>query len=461
MVNEQKALGGSMLRDRFRPGGSQNSDDGHGLSQLPGCVQGYNVHRVEFEMWVSRPDEWDQALHNYTRLQGDQLGPMPLENLNDWRQSFPHLQTITNDWSASSRCDLILLDASFQLMGDFPPPHSKLGIGLEVDFLDATWSTFQCVDWLKNWTCVTHTYQDGHDIAPPTYEECRSSGRCSVKPFFQSKWWASKFMSLTEGKKLAEDSKDVKAIELANARTRDFFRSLTIMQEIFAVPSQDGEYKGRRVRHPKRMAILLWKFSQASPEFAGTTTWQSLIPTPDRLATNSPMPPATETDLPPLALDTMFDCSPSFGSFEHNTHFASHPNLSYDMYPEAIDGELCQDGFMALKAEHIADFDHLQSSFEMAAAQEFMPDAHVDRMHNVFDVSHGGPDAVIEGQSMEAGNLFGLSQLLRQQGSPSDLRFSLEDPPNDATHCLGHLQDPPLTRFHVKSHRALQEQLGT
>lgn len=369
MVNEQKAMGGSIRqREGIGQGGLENSDDEFSLGQMPGYMESYSVRRVEFEIWVSRPDEWDEALHNYTRLQSAQLRSMPLENLSDWRQSFPHLQTIMNEGPTSNRCDLILLDASFQLMRDFPPPHSKLGIGLEVDFVDTAWSRTQALNGLKTWTCITHMYQGGQAIAAPTHEECRASGRGSVKPFFQSKWWALTFMSLTEARKLAEDSKDQDAVELANARSHDFLRSLTIMQEIFAIPLEDDEYNTKRERHPKRMTVLLWTFSQAPTGYAGTTTWQTLIPPPERYTVNSPLPSVGETELPPLAMDSMFDCSPSFGSFDHNNnHFPSQPSLSYNIYQEAMDGELCQDGYMALKAEHIGDFDHLQSSFEIPA----------------------------------------------------------------------------------------------
>ena len=90
-----------------------------------------------------------------------------------------------------------------------------------------------------------------------------------VRPFFESKWWASTFTNLTEKRKRAEDSENDGAVELANEASRNFFKNLTVMQEIWA--EQRGN--GRR-----RMGILLWRFSQATPPYVGTTTWQRLIP---------------------------------------------------------------------------------------------------------------------------------------------------------------------------------------
>lgn len=84
-----------------------------------------------------------------------------------------------------------------------------------------------------------------------------------------------------------------------------------------------------------------------------------------------------------------------------------------------------------------------------------MPDNSLDRMHGVFDVSHGEQDPSLENQSAEAGKVFELSQLLRQQGSPPDLHYSLGDPSHDAHHRVDHLENQQLSHFHVQAHRAL------
>ncbi len=267
MVNRQKAAGGDSLQQRhsYDAEDSEETDDAFGVGMFSAEPKTYNVQHLKFEMWVSLPDDWDHALHNYTRLQAVRLDAMPLENIRDWRQSFPRLESVIEEWPRTKPCDLIYLDASFRLMDEFPPRHSKLGIGLEVDFEDRPWpgmDDMNDVEESKEWTCLTHMYQGGQLISEPAHEECRTSGRGNVKPFFQSKWWASIFTCLTEARKLAEDSKDPRTVELANERSHEFFGKLTIMQEIFATRNRRGSDNNNptRRRKPTRMGILLWRF---------------------------------------------------------------------------------------------------------------------------------------------------------------------------------------------------------
>ncbi|OQU98722.1 TEA/ATT domain-containing protein [Cladophialophora immunda] len=390
MVNEQKARSKARLHS---DGIWEDELEGHQDPFVNGTLAGDlavvpRVERLNFEMWVSSPVDHETALHSYTGLKPTKLMPFPLEELGGWRLSFPHLKSLVDHGKRLDNCDLILLNASFKLMDDFPPRHSKLGICFELKYPDPTWKSPQQDAKLNRWSCVTYMYREGVLITEPTREECQTQDHWKVRPFFQSKWWASTFTSLTESRKVAEDSKDHEAIELANEQSRSFFRGLSIMQEIYIVhPSTESDFgDGAKRESRKRTAILLWQFSQATADSVGATTWQNLIPPPDRLATNSPFPHGVEMSLPPLSMDSIVDCSPGVGSFESNSHFQPEHGMSYDLYPDAMDEELCQDGFMALKHDPIHDFGHLQSSFDVGSNHEFT--SLEPSIHDTFGLPH-------------------------------------------------------------------------
>ncbi|KAJ9616858.1 hypothetical protein H2200_000578 [Cladophialophora chaetospira] len=399
------------------------------------------VEQLNFEMWVSSPVDQDRALHYYTGLGSEKLGSLPLEELAGWRLSFPRLSALVDRRKRLHNCDLVLLNTSFKLMQEFPPPRSKLGIGLELKFPDPLlWQGQGDADF-KKWCCTTYMYQDGVLVAEPNREECQVSEQehWKVRPFFQSKWWASTFTSLTEARKVAEDSKDPDAIELANQESRNFFQGLSIMQEISAVRyiNNVGPF-GNNMRRDarKRMAILLWKFSQAPADSPGTTTWQNLVVPPERLTTNSPLPAAgTETDLPALSMDSIV--SPGNGSFDSNSHFFPQHDMQYD-YHESLD-----DSFMGLKPEQIHDFDHLHSSFDLPTTHEF---SGVDpSLHDTFQL----PDNL----QTANGNLFDSAHA-HMQSNMDSLMF------NDSQSAAGHhAPDVPLSRFDITTHQLLQEQL--
>ncbi|KAH1351937.1 hypothetical protein KXV22_001103 [Aspergillus fumigatus] len=268
-------------------------------------IQGFN-----FDMWVSAPqqaNQGDKAFHVYTCLQGDQYHPvappMPLENVRDWRTTFPHLNSVMEELDGPLDCEIILLEASLKLMNDFPPPGSKLGIQLDIDFAPPGMTDATVLSQMDNWTCSTYIYEDGNRLSKADHNLARPLST-KVKPPFESSWWAKLFTELTQDKQMAEKSG---RHQNADDHIRQFFRSLSAVQEIRAI-SQNSRRVSQGSGHPgdcsKRMAILLWKFRQTLPDEVGLTTWRKLIPPPDRTMMNSPKP-ATGIDLPPLSLDSI------------------------------------------------------------------------------------------------------------------------------------------------------------
>ncbi|KIW70578.1 hypothetical protein PV04_02834 [Phialophora macrospora] len=448
MVNEQKA------RSKVRQHGGTAWDDdldeaddslGPGIPAIDSNLS-HPVEQLNFEMWVSSPVDPDRALHCYSKLKADKLAAMPLEDLAGWRLSFPHLKSQVDRGNRLHNCDLILLNTSFKLMQEFPPRYSKLGIGLELKFPDPLlWPETNGDLDFKKWTCTTYMYRDGVLISEPSREECQVSEHWKVRPFFQSKWWASTFTSLTEARKVAEDTKDPNAIEHAKEQSRGFFRGLSIMQEISAVRCVGGWQTKQDKR--TRMAILLWKFSQA--DSVGTTTWQNLIAPPDRVTTNSPPPPGAELDLPPLSIDSIV--SPGNGSFESNNQFLSQHSMQYHVYPDAMDEELCHDGFMGLKPEQM-DIGHLQS-FDMSLHGYSGVDP---ALHDTFELQHGGLRTTAANQHSIDANLFEPTHA--QESLQSGMNGPLFDDNQPVP--SGHTQDLPLSRFDVTTHQVLQEHLN-
>lgn len=301
-----------------------------------------NIHGFSFDMWVSAPqgaNRIDKALHTYTRLQGDlhhpNAPPMPLENVPGWRSSFPHLSSLIDELNGPLECDIIMLEVNLQLMTDFPPSGSRLGIQLDLDFGHPTAGDVLMVSQMDNWTCSTRLYDDGREIRE-TYHELQKPHSTKVKPLFESSWWAKIFTERTQDKRIAEDCGQPEAIHATDERTRRYFRSLSAVQEIRAVPLSSRRLSNQFQGHgdeSERMAILVWKFRQTRPGEVGTTTWRRLIPPPDRTSTNSPHP-NSGVDLPPLSLDSIL-LKPSQGVYQTQQHqdLLAHQGQSQSQWP--------------------------------------------------------------------------------------------------------------------------------
>ena len=310
-----------------------------------------SIHGFSFDMWVSAPQQAnriDKALHAYTRLQGDLhhpiAPPMPLENISGWRSSFPHLGSLIDDLNGPLDCDIILLEVNLQLMNDFPPSGSRLGIQLDLDFGHPTAGDVLMVNQMENWTCSTRLYEDGRELWE-TYHDLPKPQSTKVKPLFESSWWARLFTELTQDKRIAEDSGQPENMNATDERTRRFFRSLSAVQELRAVPPSSrrlsNQFQSHRGEESESMAILVWKFRQTRPGEVGTTTWRRLIPPPDRTTTNSPRP-TSGVDLPPLSLDSILLNRPAQGVYNASQphdliHHTGSSQAQRPIYPASHD----------------------------------------------------------------------------------------------------------------------------
>ncbi|RMZ78381.1 hypothetical protein DV738_g3947, partial [Chaetothyriales sp. CBS 135597] len=343
-----------------------------------GFPDDHRVGRLSFAMWVSLPGQMDQALHTYTRVQSSDSTPAPiaLSNVTNWRTLFPSFSHIIDtNWTSAEQCDVILLDASIELMDDFPPKFSNLGIALELDFRHPSNSNGGSLANLTRWTCVTQIFQNGQLNQRFSRLECQVAEVGKVKPFFESKWWAAVFTQLTEKRKRAESLRGNSDPSAGNKTTKNFFRGLTVTQEISAevidsTLSSDGYTTQSRPK--KRMAILLWKFSEApSGFFVGVTTWQKVMVQTELKSADSTA--HADLSLVPTSLETGVSSGPDDSLFKAGDEsFLS--GSAVQQYNAAFDVNLpvgddfSQDEFISYRPDDISScFELPQSSFDITA----------------------------------------------------------------------------------------------
>ncbi|RAO74124.1 uncharacterized protein BHQ10_010136 [Talaromyces amestolkiae] len=426
----------------------------------------HQIHAFNFDMWVSAPQQAnriDKALHVYTRLQGDQHRPvalpMPLENQPGWRTSFPYLSSLVDDPTSSLDCDIILLEVNLQLMTDFPPPGSRLGIQLDLDFAHPTMGDVSVVSQMEDWACSTHLYEGGQKMQE-TYHDLQKASSTKIKPFFESSWWAKLFTQLTQEKQMAESSGQPEAAQAADDHTRQFFRSLSAIQELTAMPSSSQRRMSNsfstspQVDDRKRMAILLWKFRQTRPGEVGTTTWRRLIPPPERSTTNSPRT-AAGIDLPPLALESLLSNKPQDNVYQGN----SHGNFRHQHHHQPATAVTLQQQWpvFADTQDSVANMFGAQGSYDFLSNINKPDDGIVDKtsVTSVLDSFTG-----LASESTQGGNI--------NASSASDNLFSVHDLPLSSHSHLsgyglgghGNPYMPPQT-IHDSNNNVLNSIFGT
>jgi hypothetical protein len=361
-------------------------------------ASGDRVTGVNFEMWMSpNQSNMDQRLHDFTSLQTSRdlprCDPSPLEEVREWRSSYPCLAATLDGNEKVPKFDVIMIETSYKTMSDFPPPKATLGLRLELDFGPKFWGE------LFDWTCTTHIYSNGAPVKQPSHYRLEAKWGL-VAPPFESMWWALTFMDKVEQKKQAEETGKSDVYHAFQGRSHAFFAQLTAAHEIRARSHLDA---GSQDSKPERelVAVLLWKFSMASESYVGLTSWQRLLLPPARITTNSASPNQQDLSMPPLAMDTIVeglhhlsegnDGGDLLGG-QRNSHYQDcHVSLDD---PHAL---LIQHDFdMTFKEEDITNFASMQSSFMPSGhgeqeAQSFQTLDHFDydmHLHGMSTPSH-------------------------------------------------------------------------
>ncbi|KAL8762961.1 MAG: hypothetical protein Q9184_001111 [Pyrenodesmia sp. 2 TL-2023] len=266
--------------------------DGILRSNAPNC--GPYLRRVDFEMFVVSPTE--EKIHNYTSNQADIGGPAwLLEDVPNWRVSFPHLKEYYEQDQLDS--EIILIESRLDLLGEYPPKGSKLSIGFKANVAGLTggerWST-KADYYEKNGKLVDMgTFYARDNVTKkmpwdtPNVFAGSSNSEVNLEIPLQSIWWVHLFTKMAARK--LETKHDSYLRQQEDEWSRRYLQEMSIMQELW-VDTEGNGASGRRI------AIILWKFSQTRAGHAGTTTWRKLKPPPARNHIDSPSP----SPLPPL-----------------------------------------------------------------------------------------------------------------------------------------------------------------
>jgi hypothetical protein len=407
-----------------------------------------------------------KRLHDFTSLQTardlPRCDPSPLENLPNWRSSYPCLAAALDSKRDIPEFDIIMIETSYKMMSEFPPPKATLGLRLELDFGKKS------RDELFDWTCTTRIYQNGIPVKHASHYRLEAKWAI-VAPPFESMWWALTFIDKIEQKKQAEETGKRDVYNTTQQKAQDFFSQLTAVHEIRARSQADPGFPESKTERGL-VAVLLWKFSIAPETYVGTTSWQRLLSPPARITTNSP-PNQQDLSLPPFAIDTIVEGQDYPTDVNNNKDLLNQqPNTQYQDYhpgledPNALLGHY--DFELTFKEEDIANFASMQSSFMPSSlgehqSQSFHTLDHFDydmQLHGLSAPSHHDtyPPAsanIFEAQHFSQNDLSDHHQNL-SESHIYGLRQEFEHDVDDTA------QRRSLANFDDSTHNMLQAQLA-
>jgi hypothetical protein len=167
-------------------------------------------------------------------------------------------------------------------------------------------------------------------------------------------------------------------------------------------------------------------------------------------------------ELPPLAMDTMLEDSPSMDNFKSGSQFLGQPSLSFGYYGGDMDEELCQDGLFNFKSEQLTSFDHTATNFDFSA----VPTINTDHMSHInHDMDFGTTQqntfpAPTERKPSNPGHT-DRTQLRSHENQMPATSDDMVYPHDEARKSPSQPPQQPLMRFDPRYHQVLQEQLGT
>jgi len=255
------------------------------------------VQKIELNMSVFPPatehSKDGPAYHTYTRMQSE-MGAQPITSEGDpfWRERYPEIANLYDGDGQPKTSEIILLESNLELMKTFCPQRSKLGIHLYADII--------CDGAYKTWNHRTTFHQDDQ----PSTEYARNvvstrthnSTTTRVEISLFSSWWVELFQEILNRRHAIEISGDLEELQDHEDQTREYIRSCSVVQEIFASTQEQG-HEFPLTGHPA--VILLWKFRQTGPGEAATTSWRKLHVSSSRASVSIELEPLEQQ----LAMD--------------------------------------------------------------------------------------------------------------------------------------------------------------
>ncbi|KAL8875233.1 MAG: hypothetical protein Q9198_006379 [Flavoplaca austrocitrina] len=283
----------ALVRDPFSNIGARKPT-GPLLYPPPNAILGSNgpdqrlrLNRIAFEMFVVSPAS--ERIHTYTSNQAEiGASPQALEEICNWRTSFPRLE----DYHRRSELEdnIILIESNLDLPTNHPPRNSTLSIDFQVNIAGASggeqWSTNtdyyenngEPVDMRRFYEMNKIRRASSWDT--PTVSHRSESGDIQLKISLHSTWWVQVFTNMAARKNgMMHDPYFMRQEE---DWSRRYLQDMSIMQEL-CVDSAGAGASARRV------AIILWKFSPVRQGEVATTSWRRLRAPPQRFKMDSPI----------------------------------------------------------------------------------------------------------------------------------------------------------------------------
>ncbi|KAL8948497.1 MAG: hypothetical protein Q9222_005316 [Ikaeria aurantiellina] len=336
------------------------------------------INRIEFEMNVLSPAQ--KPFHSYTTNQADiGASPRALEDVCNWRTTFPGLDDYYEQGQLPS--DIVLVESNLSFSNQFPPEKSTLSIRFNISLAGASGR--------EEWLTKADYYENGHPLdmkkfdrmnnirkdgewESPNTSRCPGSSDVQLQIPLQSMWWVQLFTKIAARK--LEMQRNPYLLQQEEEWSRRYLEELSIMQELCIA---NGTSR-------KRVAIILWKFSQARAGDAATTTWRRLRPPPQRFKVNSPNQSPTPLLQHSMVLDSTLQniAMPQPVSVQAE-RFLHHSNM-------LIEDSLCGSPPSACSPAYTDSFPSSTStSFPPSVTHGFL--AHEDSQESAYYSQEGDP----------------------------------------------------------------------
>lgn len=266
---------------------------------------GPRLNRIEFDMYVQSPTK--ERIHRCTSIQAEiGASPQALEDISNWRTSFPRLEDYHERGELED--NIILIDSNIDLPPDHPPKNSTLSIQFKVNIAGISgkqqWSTStsyyensgEPVDMRKFYDINNVRKTSSWDT--PTVFSTPESQDIQLEIPLHSIVWVQLFTKMASRKNGM--MYDPYSLQQNEEWSRRYLQEMSIMQEVRM--SSGAEAAGAS---SKRVAIILWRFSPTCPGEVATTSWRKLKTPPQRFKVNSP----TQSPEPPLQHSMVLDSS--------------------------------------------------------------------------------------------------------------------------------------------------------
>ncbi|KAF2737179.1 hypothetical protein EJ04DRAFT_561822 [Polyplosphaeria fusca] len=217
---------------------------------------------ANFALWVT--DKNGRPVHHLSKLaDSPRLVDSDVTDTTSWYRQFPELKFHnTEDWRHR---EVLLCDATIKIMSEIKA-ESHLHVELDLNSAGdlSAYGTMQCRTQFYDKGVIAEQRDKADRPTKETranFEFDRANNRALIP--FGSKFWVTRMFNQTVKLKKAEDQEARRKIDIRN---REELQYLTAAQDIYGIDDETGE--------SHCLLTILWRFSQARSNDAGTMTWR-------------------------------------------------------------------------------------------------------------------------------------------------------------------------------------------